>query len=1170
MWKFGSAFAALVLSATTASAQELRLEITSREPMNNGQPAGAAGSFELIRGKIHGEIDPNDPHNAIIQDLDLAPRNARGKVEYVATFAVAKPVDLSKSAHVLLYQVVNRGNGQATANPEGYISLVSGWQGDVIPNANNQTIVVPTAKNKDGSPLTGPVIARFYDVAGGAKSAPIRLASLGTAQPYLPVDLAQTAARLTWHTRENYSGIQDAAQPVPRADWAFANCEATPWPGSPDPTRICLKDGFHADRIYDLVYTAKDPLVLGVGLAATRDIVAFFRHAQKDAAGTPNPVAGAIDHVVSVGDSQSGNFIRTFIHLGFNQDTQNRVVWDGAFPRIAARQTPMNVRFALPGGAAGVYEPGSEGVVWWTKYEDKTRGLKAAGLLDRCNATKTCPKIIEAFGSSEFWGLRMSPDLIGTDAAHDLPLPDNVRRYYYPSTTHGGGRGGFPIQAAAATGVCSLAPNPNPEEQQTRALTRALVEWVTNGTPPPDSRYPTLAKGDLVPATRAAVGYGDIPGLPFSDRILNPVVRYDFGSGFKAVDLSGVIASEPPRILGVVPTYVPRVNEDGNETAGVPSVQLQAPLGTYLGWNTFRSGIFAGHGCGFQGGWIPFAKTKAERLANHDPRLSIEERYTSHEDYVARVKRAADQAVRDRFLLPDDASKYVREAEASDVLRAPSAAPDLTVRPPSVQLTSVRPTSVACDQLTSTPLPNARVTLAHAYPAGTITPTAGGRSLDVPAFCRVTVTATPTPDSDVKVEVWLPDGDGWNGKLLGTDNGGFSGAINYAGLASAITKGYAAVSTDTGHTGDQMDFGTGHPEKIVDWAYRSIHEMTTIARTVVAQAKGAGPSKAYFSGCSTGGQQALSEAQRYPADYDGIVAGDPGNNRVNLIYGFLWSWLATHDASGAPILPGAKLPALAKAAVAACDKNDGLEDGIIGDPRGCHFDPAVLACTGSDSDACLTRPQIDAARKVYAGATTKSGQHLYPGWAPGSEAGWGTYITNPKEPVRVALFRSWVFENPTWDPQSFDWDKDVAAVNAKYPFLSAMSTDYSTFKARGGKLVMYTGLADPVTSPFDTIAYYDAVVAAMGGVEATQSFYRFFPVPGMAHCRGGAGTDTFDALGALESWVEHATAPETIPASHSTNGRIDRTRPLCAYPAVARYKGTGSIDDAANFSCVVK
>ena len=1141
----------LASSATTARAQVISLEITSREPMNNGQAVGAAGPFELIRGKVHGEIDTKDPHNTIIQDLDLAATNDSGKVEYVATFALAKPVDMSKAARVLLYQVANRGNGQAVASPEGYVSLVSGWQGDVIPTANNQTILVPIAYNRDGSAITGPVVARFYDVPDGTKSAPIRLASLGTAQPYPPDGLEQPTARLTWHTRENYSAEHDAAQQVARGDWKFANCDSTPWPGTPDPTRLCLKDGFRADRLYELVYTAKDPLVLGAGLAATRDIVSFFRHAKADSAGTPNPVVGAIDHVVSVGDSQSGNFIRTFIHLGFNRDLQNRMVWDGAFPRIAARQTPMNLRFALPGGAAGVYEPGSDGVVWWTRYEDKTRQLPTAGLLDRCTATKSCPKIIEAFGSSEFWGLRMSPDLIGTDAKRDLPLPDNVRRYYYPGTTHGGGRGGFGLDTTP-NNVCVLPANPNPEADQTRALTRALVEWVTNGTEPPSSRYPRLENGDLVPATRAAIGFLEIPGLPFSDRVLNPVVRYDFGAGFKAVDLSGRMSIVPPRVLGVLPTYVPRVNADGNETAGVPSVLMRAPLGTYLGWNVYRSGFFAGQGCGFQGGWIPFAKTKAERLANHDPRPSLEERYGSFESYVALVKRAADQAVRERFLLREDAERIVREAEASNILPRGSAPAPASM-------------SASCEQLASITLPNATVTGTHGYPAGEFT---SERTFQVPAFCRVMVTATPTPDSDIKVEVWLPDA--WNGKLLGTGNGGFSGAISYAALAAAITKGYAAVSTDTGHTGDQMEFGIGHPEKIVDWAYRSVHEMTTIAKTIVERAKGRAAARSYFSSCSTGGQQALSEAQRYPADYDGIIAGDPANNRINLIYGLLWSWLATHDTDGTPILPDAKLPALAKAAVAACDKHDGLEDGLLSDPRTCHFDPSTLLCKGNETDACLTSRQIDAVNKVYVGAKTKSGQQLYPGWARGSEAGWGSYIVNRKESVRIDLFRGWVFNNSSWNPRSFDWDKDVTTVNAKYPFLNAAATDYNAFRSRGGKLIMFTGLADPVVSPLDTFAYYDAVAKAMGGVDATRSFYRFFPAPGMAHCADGTGPNTFDSLAALDTWVEKGIAPDSIQASHATNGQVDRTRPLCAYPAVAHYSGTGSIDDAASFTCVVR
>jgi hypothetical protein len=652
----------------SARAQVTRVEILSREPAR--QPTASAVPYEILRGRVHGEVDPADPHNRVIQDLARAPRNARGRVEYVATFALAAPVDRAKASGVLLYRVVNRGNGAPEPDAEGDISLVSGWQGDVAPTAANQTIQVPIARQPDGSPITGPVIARFVDLPAGSRTAPIRLSSIGASpEPYLPSSIDQPSATLTSYSSETPTGVHAGARVIRRGDWAFADCRTVPFPGTPDPTRLCVRDGFDAATLYELVYTAKDPLVLGLGLAATRDIVSFFRYAAADAAGTPNPVAGLVTHSVSIGDSQSGNFIKTFIHLGFNQDLAGRIVWDGAFPRIAARQTPMNLRFALPGGAATLYEPGSEPVVWWGTYEDATRGRPAASLLDRCRATSTCPKVIEAFGATEFWRLRMSPGLIGTDATHDIPLPDNVRRYYYPGTTHGGGRGGFGIDAPAGSrGGCALPPNPNPESDTTRALTRDLIDWVTHGAPPPDSRYPRLDRGDLVPATRAAVGFPDIPGVVFADSPVNPVIDYDFGPGFIANDLSGVITIEPPRIRQVIPTYVPRVNADGNEASGVPSVLHQAPLGTYLGWNLTASGFFAGQGCTFAGGYVPFAKTRADRERTHDIRPSVEERYGTLEGYVCVVRRAADEAVRDRFLLRPDADRLVAEAEASGVL----------------------------------------------------------------------------------------------------------------------------------------------------------------------------------------------------------------------------------------------------------------------------------------------------------------------------------------------------------------------------------------------------------------------------------------------------------------------------------------------------------------------
>jgi len=668
-WAIIAVAAGACLVSAAATAQVVRVEITTREPMAGGQPQGPAGPYELLRGRVHGEVDPRDARNAIIQDLALAPVNSRGRVAYVATFALAKPVDMRLASGVLIYTVVNRGNGTAQAGPDGHVSLVSGWQGDVASNAGNYTIQVPTARRADGSPVTGSVIARFWNLPAGANTATIRLSSMGSGPPaYVPAALDDSTASLMSAGAEDAQGRKTDVRPVSRGDWAFADCRNAPFPGVPNPTTICVKGGFDAARLYELTYTAKDPLVLGIGLAATRDIVSFFRHAPRDETGLSNPVAGAIRHAIAVGDSQSGNLIKTFIHLGFNQDLNDRRVWEGVFPRIAARQTPINFRFALPGGAATLYEPGSEPALWWSRYTDTTRGRAPASLLDRCRATNTCPRVIEAFGSAEFWGLRMSPGLVGTDARGDIALPDNVRRYYYPGTTHGGGRGGFQSAAGAVQSVCVLPANPNPQSDTTRALTRALVDWVVRDIPPPASRYPLLGRGELAPATQAGIRFPTVPGLPQIDGLVNPMLDYEFGAAFVANDLSGVLGMQPPRIRQVIPTLVPTVDADGNETSGVPSVLHQNPLGTYLGWNVTAAGFFKGQGCGFAGGYWPFARTRTERLAVGDPRPSLEERYGTLEGYACSVRRAAERAVADRFLLRDDADRLIAEAGASRVL----------------------------------------------------------------------------------------------------------------------------------------------------------------------------------------------------------------------------------------------------------------------------------------------------------------------------------------------------------------------------------------------------------------------------------------------------------------------------------------------------------------------
>ena len=658
------AAASILVCAACADARVTRIVIERREsPAYDGRSFGKAGQYETLSGHFFGEIDPKEPHNTIIMDIGFAPRNARGMVEYSATFALSKPIDMSKSNGVLYYNVPNRGRGAPVGSEDGRVNLLSGWQGDLRPFPNAQMITVPVARKSDGSPLTGPVQERLINIPPNTNTIDLGATGYVGLTYQHPLMLDTSKASLTRRTSPNAPG-----KLVPPGDWAFADCSNTPFPGTPDETRICAKEGFDPASEYLLVFTAKDPLVLGIGYAATRDLHSFLRYADKDDSGTPNPVAGQIRWAVSRGDSQSGNFIRSFIHLGFNQDEAGHMVWDGAHPHIAARQLALNIRFTVAGGYAAVYQPGSEAVLWWSDYPDKVRHRTTAGLLDRCRASHTCPKIFETFGGNEFWFLRESPDLVGTDAKADIPLPPNVRRYFFPGTQHGGGRGGFSTEAPKPPAACVLPANPNPEADTMRALTVALIDWVTKGTEPPPSQYPRLSQGQLAPATKAAIKFPNIPGVPSPDGLVNPVFDYDFGPDFNYNDESGLITIEPPVVKRILPTLVPKVDADGTDVDGVPSVLRQVPLGTYLGWNITAEGFDKGKICALQGGYVPFAKTKAERLAAGDPRPSLEERYSTHAAYVAAVKAAADKAVAERFLLPEDRDKLVAEATASDVL----------------------------------------------------------------------------------------------------------------------------------------------------------------------------------------------------------------------------------------------------------------------------------------------------------------------------------------------------------------------------------------------------------------------------------------------------------------------------------------------------------------------
>ena len=485
------------------------------------------------------------------------------------------------------------------------------------------------------------------------------------------------------------------------------------------------------------------------------------------------------------------------------------------------------------------------------------------------------------------------------------------------------------------------------------------------------------------------------------------------------------------------------------------------------------------------------------------------------------------------------------------------------------------PASAArCESLAAVRLKDARVTAAQRVAAGTFSPPAAESApaaratsfRDLPEFCRVALTLTPSTDSDIKVEVWLPANE-WNGKFEAVGNGGWAGVISYAAMAEAIRSGYATASTDTGHVGGRGAFALGHPEKLIDFSWRSEHEMTVKAKAIVQAFYGRAPKFSYWNGCSTGGRQGLKEAQKFPDDYDGIIAGAPANRTA------VGLWIAhavLADASS--YIPPAKYSLVHQAALAVCDAIDGVKDGLMDDPRKCAFDPTVLLCNDGDAASCLTAPQVTAAKKIYSPPIQPgTGQPLFNALVPGTELGWGALASGPEPSSLVSdQYRYVVFKDPHWDWKTFDFARDVMRGDQpEHVIMNATDPDMNRFFSRGGKLLLYHGWSDPLVPTLNTIKYYNSVVQNLGGESKAADKMRLFLAPGMGHCGGGEGPNAFDKVGALEDWVERGKAPDALIASHATGGKVDRMRPLCAYPQVAKYKGTGSIDDAVNFECVL-
>jgi len=513
--------------------------------------------------------------------------------------------------------------------------------------------------------------------------------------------------------------------------------------------------------------------------------------------------------------------------------------------------------------------------------------------------------------------------------------------------------------------------------------------------------------------------------------------------------------------------------------------------------------------------------------------------------------------------------------------------------------------AATCDSLGVFPLQNAHVTSAQLVAPGAFTPPAppvvpgregaagraaaagregaagrgaargAGRGNQVnpyamlPAFCRVAVTLTPSSDSDIRIEVWLPDSSTWNGKFQAVGNGGWAGTIGYAAMATALAAGYATTSTDTGHVGNTASFALGHPEKVIDIGYRAVHEMTVQAKAIVNGYYNSAPKYSYFNGCSLGGRQGITEAQRYPADYDGIVAGAVAWGGMDRFVGVIMNQAAMLKTSGAYI-PPEKYPAVHEAVLQACDGLDGVKDGILENPLACRFDPKVLQCkAGEDTVSCLTPAQVQSAKAIYAPSRDpKTGKVLTGGLMPGTELQWGTLYSPQGYGNAIEAMKYIAMKDPSWDPAMFNAATDVEKAQ-KADAEGVLKSDNPNVKAffdSGGKLLMYQGFADPQVTSDNAIRYHQAVLDKVGKHVEGKSI-ELFMIPGMYHCQGGPGTDTFDKAAMLDAWVTTGKAPDRIVASHRTDGKVDRTRPLCVFPKVAKWNGSGSADEAQNFVC---
>lgn len=664
-------FASLFLSSA-ADAKITRIVIDKREPFAGGYEFPVTGAYEKLVGKAYGEVDPKNPLNQGIVNLDKAPRNASGNVEYSMEISVLKPLDMRRGNGTIFYDTLNRGNkamrfnyGAARSNDpsalehagdgflmrQGYAMIWSGWQGDILPDNERMTANFPVAKNRDGSPIKKWIRTEFV-FSKPAASIPISFdRESRDIRPYPAVEESMPQAKLYRRARPHA-----APELIARGEWSFARCadKAAPAPSNTD---ICYPAGFSTDAIYELVYEARDPTVMGLGFAATRDLVSFLRRetgeanflAYDDGRGHRTAPRWAL----GFGSSQAGRFLKDLLYQGFNQDEQKRTVFDGLMPHISgSRRIFVNAEFSMPGRFPTAVEGHTfSGDEFPFTYESATDPItkKTDGLLARCRKQQACPKIMHWDSGTEAYQGRNSLVITDPRGKSEMPIPANVRLYYFSGTQHG------PSEKPARD-TCQQLSNPLSYQETQRALVVALHDWVTRGVEPPPSRFPRLSDGTLVPPARDKQGFPAIPSVRYNGKVNDAFVN----------DRTKL---PPEHIAGMEYTLlVPKVDGDGNELAGVRSVEVLAPVATYSGWNLRAKGYMEDELCYLVGSYIPFAKTKAEREKSGDPRLSVEERYKDNAEYVQKLGLAARALIEERFLLPEDAARILAAAKKNGAL----------------------------------------------------------------------------------------------------------------------------------------------------------------------------------------------------------------------------------------------------------------------------------------------------------------------------------------------------------------------------------------------------------------------------------------------------------------------------------------------------------------------